>query len=86
MRNIEKGLADGKMDDDLRKELENMQIAKKRRDRQKKLDEREKEPQNLLFTDESLWDELSDSDPGMDTEEEGGDDEVKGGKKLKTLN
>lgn len=60
-----------KVDEDVTKDMEKLVIEKKRAERKKKREERQKEPHNLLFMDEGLWDELSsDTDEGNITEEE----------------
>lgn len=52
--------------------MKRLEIEKKIEDRRLKKIKREKEPQNLLFSDEKMWDLLSsDSNSGDETEEEG---------------
>lgn len=70
-----------KTEEEVSKHMENLVIEKKRADRKKKREERQKEPHNLLFMDENLWDELSsDTDDGNVTEEE----EICSPKRIKT--
>lgn len=52
--------------------MKRLEIERKIEERRLKKIKREKEPQNLLFADEKMWDLLSsDSNSGDETEEEG---------------
>jgi hypothetical protein len=56
--------------DEIQTSLGKLDIRKKREERRKRREEYEKEPKNLLFMDENLWNELSSSDEGGVTEED----------------
>lgn len=59
-------------EEEIRATMKRLEIEKKIEDRRLKKIKREKEPQNLLFPDEKMWDLLSsDSNSGDETEEEG---------------
>lgn len=59
-------------EEEIRANMKRLEIEKKIQDRRLKKIKREKEPRNLLFPDEKMWDLLSsDSDSGDETEEEG---------------
>lgn len=51
--------------------IDKLEIAKKREDRKKKREAASVEPANLLFSDESLWNQYSSDSDGQMTEEEG---------------
>lgn len=63
---------DVKSEEEVLATMKRLEIEKKIEERRLKKIKREKEPQNLLFADEKMWDLLSsDSNSGDETEEEG---------------
>lgn len=66
--------------------IDKLEIARKREIRRKKRETANVEPANLLFSDESLWNQYSssDSEDGRVTEEEEEDGEMQSPKRIKT--
>jgi hypothetical protein len=69
--------------DEIETGLSNLDIRKKREERRKRREEYEKEPKNLLFMDENMWNDMSSSDEGHITEEDEGPATLMSPKRIK---